>query len=139
MTDSRTKSIAIGGGLSVVALAAVLFVVYSGGSESSVPPLRTEATLDDPQHELSEDGQVMPVRNIGARSGDEDRSRLGSAPDEGAGDTTADDGDPPAKKNAKNKRKKRGRKTSEREQQEEEQSKNERRWPKPSLTPPGKP
>ena len=139
MADSRTKSIAIGIGLGVVALVAVLVVVYSGGSESSVPPARTEASLDDPQDELSEDGQAVPVRDRGTRNGDDDRSRLAGGADEGSANATADAGDPQAKKKTRSKRRKRGRKTSEREEEEQGQSKKERRWPKPSLTPPGKP
>ncbi len=139
MADSRMRRMTIGGGLGAVALVAVLFVVYSGGSESSVPPARTEASLDHLQDELSEDGQVVPVRDRGARNGDDDRSRLAGGADEGAADATADEGDPQAKKNTRRKGRKRGRKTSEREEEEQEQSKNERRWPKPSLTPPGKP
>lgn len=139
MADSRTKSIAIGGGLGVVALVAVLFVVYSGGSESSVPSPRTEAFLDARQDELSEDGQEMPVRDVGARNGDQGRSRLAAGADEDSANATADEGDSQVKKKTKRKGRKRGRKTSEREEEEQKQSKNERRWPKPSLTPPGRP
>ena len=139
MTDSRMRRMTIGGGLGAVALVAVLFFVYSGGSESSVPPARTEASLDHLQDELSEDGHVVPVRDRGARDGDDDRSRLAAGADEGSADATADEGDPQAKKKAKRKRRKRGRRTSEHEKEEQEQSKNQRRWPKPSLTPPGKP
>ena len=139
MADSKTKSIAIGGGLGAVALVAVLFFVYSGGSESSVPPARTEASLDHLQDELSEDGHGVPVRDRGARNGNDDRSRLAAGSNGGSANATADEGDPQAKKKAKRKRRKRGRRTSEHEKEEQEQSKNERRWPKPSLTPPGKP
>ncbi len=125
--------------MGAVVLASILFVVYSGGSDSSGPPAGTAASLDDPQDELSEDGQVVPVRDRGARNGDGDRSRLAGGTDERTANATADERNPQAKKNTKSKRRKRGRKTSEREKEEEEQSRNEQRWPKPSLTPPGKP
>ena len=139
MADSRMRRMTIGGGLGAVALVVLLFVIYSGGSESSIPPARTEASLDHLQDELSEDGHVVPVRDRGARNGDADRSRLSAGADEGSADATADEGDPQAKKKAKRKRRKRGRKTSEHEEEKQEQSKIERRWPKPSLTPPAKP
>ncbi len=141
MADSRTRRMTIGGGLGLVALVAVLFVVYSGGSESSVPPPRTDASLDGARDEFSEDDQVTPVRDRGAGNGDEDRSRLAGDTDEVSVNTTAGERDPQAKKNAKRRRKKRGKNTSgrEKEEEEEEQSKDQRRWPKPSLTPPGKP
>ncbi len=132
MADSRTKIITIGGGLGAVALAVILFVVYSGGSEQSGPSTRTEASLDNPQDEFSENDRVAPTRESGARTGDETRSRLAGGSDEGSADAAADEDKPQAKKKTKRNAKKRGRKTSGGEEEEEEQATNQRRLPKPT-------
>lgn len=132
MADSRTKLITIGGGLGAVALVAILFMVYSGGSESTAPPLRTDASLDNPQDEFSGDNQMVPTRDSGAQTGDEARSRLTARSDEGSADAAADEDESKAKSKTKRKGKKRGRKTSEGGEEEEEQAANSTRLPKPT-------
>lgn len=132
MADSRTKILTIGGGLGAVALVVILYVVYSGGSDPSIPTSRTEAALDNPEDEFSSEERVVPAREGGGRTGDDGRSRLAGGPDGSSADAADHEGDPEAKTKTKRRGKKRARKSSGGDEEEEDQPANQRRLPKPT-------